>query len=381
MRKILFIIPSLSHGGTNRSLQNLISLLDKKTFDIYVLSQQAEGEYKNTFKKYNLITPTGLIYYLWNSSSLFMRGLRLFDREIKGFLSQWICKKYINKLEKKYKFDIAIAFQEREATYFTSLFSIKKIAWIHCDYDYYIKSIEPDLILENHIYEKFNNIICVSQYTTQTFIKNFPHFRNKVKTIYNSINTQIIQQLADQTETLDPRFQTDAFRIVSIGRIDPVKRFDKIPWIIQKAKELGVKKQLKWFIIGDGKEKHIKEILRNIQEYNSNNDIILLGSKSNPYPYIKHADLLISTSLSEACPYVIIESEILHTPILSTNYESAKEIIAKENGIISELTEIPYYLSNIINNKDQLYTDIKKSAELFNYSNNEIIHSVEHLLN
>ena len=49
MKRILFVIPIFNHGGTNRSLLNIISCLneDEYSIDIYSLSHQ--GPYKQIF--------------------------------------------------------------------------------------------------------------------------------------------------------------------------------------------------------------------------------------------------------------------------------------------------------------------------------------------
>ena len=37
MKKVLFIIPAYNHGGTNKSLQSILSLLIKEKYDIDVI--------------------------------------------------------------------------------------------------------------------------------------------------------------------------------------------------------------------------------------------------------------------------------------------------------------------------------------------------------
>ena len=65
-------------------------------------------------------------------------------------------------------------------------------------------------------------------------------------------------------------------------------------------------------------------------ENNLENIVTMLGEKANPYPYIKKADMLLISSVSEAAPMVIGESAFLGTPILSTRTSSAKEMIEEK---------------------------------------------------
>ena len=60
------------------------------------------------------------------------------------------------------------------------------------------------------------------------------------------------------------------------------------------------------------------------------------GEKTNPFPYIKHADLFALYSAYEGFPMVIGEAQALDTFILTTNYAAAKEQITPEQGIIAE---------------------------------------------
>jgi len=57
-----------------------------------------------------------------------------------------------------------------------------------------------------------------------------------------------------------------------------------------------------------------------------------LGFVKNPYPYIKNAKLLVSSSNSEGLPRVIVESLILNTPVVST-YSSEGVFEVMENAL------------------------------------------------
>ena len=63
------------------------------------------------------------------------------------------------------------------------------------------------------------------------------------------------------------------------------------------------------------------------------------GEKTNPFPYISHADLFALYSAYEGFPMVIGEAQVLDTFILTTNYAAAREQITPEQGIIAESDE------------------------------------------
>ena len=59
--------------------------------------------------------------------------------------------------------------------------------------------------------------------------------------------------------------------------------------------------------------------------------VLFLGWKSNPYPYIKQAKLLLLTSDEEGMPRAVVEALILHTPVVSTDCPSGpNEVLTGE---------------------------------------------------
>ena len=60
----------------------------------------------------------------------------------------------------------------------------------------------------------------------------------------------------------------------------------------------------------------------------------LLGAKDNPYPYMAAADLFVLQSYYEGKPLVVDEALVTGTPVLVTDYVSAKEQVSSEVGIV-----------------------------------------------
>ena len=74
----------------------------------------------------------------------------------------------------------------------------------------------------------------------------------------------------------------------------------------------------KWYFIGEGSER--KNIEKMISSYRLQNDVILLGLQTNPYPYMAQADVYVQTSRHEGFGMTIAEAKILGLPIVSTNF-------------------------------------------------------------
>ena len=64
-------------------------------------------------------------------------------------------------------------------------------------------------------------------------------------------------------------------------------------------------------------------------------NVIWLGKKSNPYPYIKGCDLYIQPSRYEGKAVTVREAQILHKPVVITNFAtSASQLQDGYDGII-----------------------------------------------
>lgn len=69
--------------------------------------------------------------------------------------------------------------------------------------------------------------------------------------------------------------------------------------------------------------------------------MIMLGKKTNPYPYIKACDIYAQPSLYEGKSVTVREAQILCKPVVITNYPTAKsQVINEVDGVIVPLDEL-----------------------------------------
>ena len=369
MKKVLIVIPSFGHGGTNRSLWNLLNSKIEKEHSFYILSMDHRGAYRERFAKYKLLPESKLLTALTSLGTA--KGVdnlvRVFSKVFyKLFFDGKKQKLYKAVGEKlaKHKFDIVIAFQEGMATEFASYIPANKhIGWVRCDYSNYLRLANKTGEID--IYKKYNNVVCVSKYTAKVFSNYYPEISDRVSAVYNIIDTKGIKETALH-EIDDDRFNTDLFRVISVGRMDAVKRFVCIPKIARKLNEQNCK--FKWYIIGDGGTEALK-VKEEIEKNDVADTVILLGAKSNPYPYIANSDILICPSITEACPNVVNEAKILHVPVIAADFASAPEYI--ENGINGIITPLDTLFDEILKvyNDKEFYSSIKREIDKFEYSN------------
>ena len=86
---------------------------------------------------------------------------------------------------------------------------------------------------------------------------------------------------------------------------------------------------IKWYIIGYGGGEEL--IRQKIREAGMEDHVIILGKRSNPYPYIKACDIYVQPSRYEGKSVTVREAQMLCKPIVVTNYPTASSQI--RNGV------------------------------------------------
>lgn len=369
--RFLFVIPEYSHGGTNKSLENLLGLIDKSKYDIsiYCLYEDGGDYYKQVFAPY--VLKKSKLYYWMHDNVCTRKVIGLYNKKTKRNHFGWLYSREVRYIQKKNVFDVVVAYQEGTATMFVSEFqNVRKIAWIHCDYGAWAKNNRKKK--DEAYYRNVNSIVCVSESAKQSFLAIFPEFQDKTSSIYNLVNVQDVKMLAN----VNDNHNDNVFTIVSVGRLSSVKQFEGIPEIANYIKK-NAKRPIHWLIIGSGaSEGAIRE---EIAKFSLQNEVILLGAKDNPYPYISNTDLVVCTSVSESFSYIIAEAKVLHTPVLSNDFPVAYEVVDEQTGWIANIKDMPQLLTRIINDEDGEYSRKKTSAMNYEYSNEEILQKIDSL--
>lgn len=304
MKKIVFGITNLDIGGAEKSLVDIVNNL-VIDYDITIFTIYGNGELES-----GLTDKVKVINFQKNS----FKNTSKIRKKIIGamFLSNFclkkIYKKYINN-----QFDIEIAFLEGSIT---NLFSIKsnakKLVWVHTDLYKHLKKQYWKYISKYNSYDK---IIFVSE----EIIKGFN------KTTNNKVSKKVIHNFIDKKRILK---DSDEFNIdfdidyLVIARLAEPKGLSRLIEVVNKLKMNNM--DIKIHVVGGGDEKSHLE--KQINNYNLHNNIILLGPKENPYPYLKKSKILLIPSLYEGYPLVAIEGMIFSKRIISTN-TGAKEVL------------------------------------------------------
>lgn len=367
--KLLFVIPEYSHGGTNKSLENLLHFINKNKYEVSIYSLYEDGGslYKNIFAPY--IIKKSLLYSLAHDNKITRKIMGLFMKLSSKSNFDWLYKREVNWLQDKYNFSAIIAYQEGSATKFVSYIDrhVRKIAWIH--FDYAMRRDEYNLRNRMKFYDKFNLLVCVSAAALESMIGVQPEYKDNSCFIYNTLDVDSIRKLSHEIKKTLP-YKDNVFNILSIGRFVKIKQFHLIPSIAKLIKQK-TSRSFCWYIMGSGEMEHT--IRNNILDNDLQDYVKIIEAQDNPYPYFSKADLHVCTSKFESFSYTIAESKILGTPVLSNDFPVSAEIIDDNVGWVCNINDMADRITDIINDKDGMYSAVKQSISSYIYNNDVIM--------
>ncbi len=153
-----------------------------------------------------------------------------------------------------------------------------------------------------------NHIIFQCHYMATDYQKE-TGVKPKVQSIiYNPVQVEKVEQFSNQKADKEYTF-------IAVGRLNLQKDYPTLLEACAILKERNPTFSLA--IIGDGNLK--QDLQKQITSLNLQEHVFLLGFNTNPYPYMKSARYLVSSSLYEGFSNVIIESLCLGTPVIATN--------------------------------------------------------------
>lgn len=393
-KNILISVYNMEIGGIERSLINMLESFDYQKFNVDLLIFHHVGEFMSLIPKAVNILPQIDEYSVFRKpiklcikeKHYSLAGIRLFSKymakakykhrvfeEKAGYIQMQLCQKYSSFFLPNHKkeYDVAISYAWPHDIVAKKVKAKKKIAWVHTDYS----KLEIDNELDLQVWNQFDYIASVSDACKEAFLSTYPGLKEKVCVVENITSPTFIKKMAEE-EINKSEEKSKTFSIVSVGRLSYVKGFDLAAEALKLLHNKGLT-NIKWYIIGyGGYEKELKRIITNL---NLNESFILLGKKTNPYPYIKNCDLYVQPSRYEGKAVTVSEAKILGKPILITNYPTAlSQLENGKEGIICELSsaglakgieefyynqELKTYLINHLQNRD--YSNFQELEKLY----------------
>ena len=335
MKKILIVCDSFEMGGIQSSLVNLANEL-AKTCSVDLFLYYPHGPLKERLSPaVHIITPSWWTQSLGMSLGAALRSGSLRTTLFRGLSAVW-AKLFDNALPLRIAFsheprltgyDMAIGFcQEQKRHYVVSGFirfidmrveTKLKAAWLHYD----PSMLELDDAFNLPLYRRMDKIVLVSRSLKEKYDALHPDLRDKTDFCYNVIDREELLAKSAQPQAIPyPEGRTICFSACRLSEEKAIVRGVKALAPVFRANA-----ELMWFIAGDGAER--ERIQSAIDEEQLSGRILLIGQQSNPYPYMRHADLLMNVSYHEAAPMVFMEAHMLGVPVFATRTSSADELL------------------------------------------------------
>lgn len=394
MKNLLIISHAMEIGGAERALLGLLYSIDYTKYKVDLFLCRHEGELlKEIPKEVNLLDTNQSRYLAISMKSLLKEkafkmlygrlkakvlskntvknlGLKP-DNQVELTYSHKYTYRYMDFINPNKEYDLAISFLTPHYICINKCNAKKKIAWIHTDYS----TIDIDVKTELDMWNKFDYIASISDQCTKAFLEKFPTLEDKIIRIDNIVTKEMLEKQSN--ENID-EMKDDCIKLLSVGRFSYAKNFDNVPEICSEILKSGI--NVKWYLIGFGGDEQL--IRDKIKEYNMQEHVIILGKRSNPYPYIKACDIYVQPSRYEGKAVTVREAQILHKPVVITRFPtSLSQLIDGVDGIVVPMDnkECAKGIVEFINNKE-LQSNIINNLKNKDYSNSNEVEKIYKLI-
>ncbi len=175
--------------------------------------------------------------------------------------------------------------------------------------------------LVGFLYRRADAVVCQSEDMIQHLTESFHIPKRRLFRIYNSVDPPALQQSAN---TGSP-YRGGGPHLACIGRLVPVKGMDLLiqamPSILERFPHATLT------LVGDGPLRN--QLTCMAQHLSITHAIRFLGYSSNPFPFIRHASVVVIPSRSEAFSNVALEALSLGTPVVATDCPGGMREIAQ----------------------------------------------------
>ena len=398
MKKILIVTHSMELGGAERALLGLLNNIDYNKVSVDLFLERHIGELFDFIPKQVNLLPENPAYACMAVPASQVFKKMKFGVALGRFIGKKKADEFIRKNNLTDGTGVVLEYSQKHTVRFMPMISDAeydlvisfltphyfaaqkakgkvKIAWIHTDY----MAIEINRKSELKMWSRYDKIVSISPEVTDSFLKIFPELCEKIVLMPNMHPVEFIREKSEEFIPVDEMLSDEEYIFLSIGRFSMQKNFDNLPFICKELIEThGI--NAKWYIIGYGTDTQL--IKSNIKKAGMENNVIILGKKSNPYPYIKRCDFYIQPSRYEGNAVTVNEALILRKPVVITDYSTARsQINHGVDGVIVPLENkaCAKGIADFIRNTE-LQERIKANVAATDFSNAEYVEELYKLM-
>ena len=356
--KILFVIPTLGIGGTEKVMLTIAMEMENEKYDIYfvVISGPQLAP---------IIPINSKIKFFYLNSKRVLFSIRNFLRVIKDVKPDIIFS--------------SLSHLNLYLTFFKKIHIIRKPKLIIRESIVLFLNINQTKnkfiyrFLPKFFYLASDKIICQSLDMYQDLRINYKIPNEKMVVINNPIGS-VKKIISKNEKDIDSIFFSDKFNVLSIGRLVYQKGYDLLLTSIKLLND----KSYHFYIAGDGPEQ--KYLIEKSKLLNIEDEVTFLGLIYNPLSYIERSNIFILSSRYEGFPNVLLEAGICGIPTIAFNCPGGinEIIIEGVNGFLATPAD-PLSLCNAIKKSRNYNFDKNKIKEITNerYNNQTILRQYE----
>lgn len=321
------MIGTLQSGGVSKSIVNLLNVMDRTTYDVHLLLLDRSGdilspylpsdvtvhvnrEIENLHRGLSGVRALLFTSHLWLALGSLIR--MLLSKFSRAWAGRWLA--HLMPRFTDLSFDLIVDYGGQQQLYYMvdKLDGKKKITFFHNDYSKWPYYYAADKLY----YPKVDQILSISQTCVDVLKAYFPECKDKISVMQNISSPVLITKQANETVDLP----IAPLLLVSLGHIMRRKGTDFSIDAVKILQKKGV--EFKWMLVGKVVE---KDLIRRIEQEGLADRFVVLGIRSNPYPYIKAADIYVHPARFEGKSIALDEAKILCKPIVVTNFSTVND--------------------------------------------------------
>ncbi|HFI0065962.1 TPA: glycosyltransferase family 4 protein [Streptococcus suis] len=237
---------------------------------------------------------------------------------------------------------------------------ISHIFWEH-------SNLENQTYGQKHFFRQYlgskfaDKVVVLTERDMHNYMSKLSVSKNKIKVIHNyfdNSNSEILNSV---------KYDKNSNLIVSIGRLTPIKGFDRLLDVAEILKE--VNDDWQWHIYGDGEQRDF--LLSQIEKKGLQEKVILKGTVSNVYEILPYYSICVMTSYYEGLPLSLLEAKRCRIPIVAFDCATGPGEIIRDNidGYLVENGN-----KTMMVNRIKVLLEDQKKRESFSEKSQENLH-------
>ena len=374
MKRVLFLLSRFLDGGIDTVLLDYLRNLSQGRDYCITLSismglgelEVFQKEIPNNVKVIHLVKDGWLTY--WRKRKIKGRlplVAKLYDEVLLAPVRRNIIGRKLSKMRSEY--DAVVDF---DCCHYSYLKNVKtwKVAWFHFSFSHMMQTDRRRMKRIGKRLEHYDRVVTISRVMLEEGERLFPQLAGKWRLIYNAKDRERLERLA--AERVDDIRIKDNY-ILAVERLEESQKD-----LTTLIKAYGLMRQcyttdVRLYLLGKGRDEDTLRQL--VTQLGLQGNVEFIGFHVNPYPWIRHAQIIAHSAKMEGLPTALIESLVMGKLIVATDCPTGpREILDKGKagllvsvGDVEAMAEAMYRLLTDESLKTQLQKDSKEHQRLF----------------